>query len=511
MFTWKQQRRYMKPLALTLVCLVSRVTFHSTALEGIDSVHFAWALEHYDLVHYHPHFPGYPVYLAISWLLLQVVGNAAEALTLTAALFGSLTLFPLYYLARRMVGETAATLTATLFMVNPLLWLESSKAYSDTCGLFFLVTAAALGHATLAQHQEQPRLAGQSSRLPLRPLYWGSLIFGVMLGARLAYIPFVSAWGLLVYVLCRWRGDRLPVTTTLNGLVVGIGLWLVPFLLKVSLSDIALAAKVNTMGTVYHYGETLVTSHDYLGRAVQLYIWNVLVNGLGFWWPGTTWLRLIPTSFCLVALIAFWRSSRSAYQRGVFIVWLVPYGVWLYIAQNPNNLRHILPLLPPLLIGIAAGSRQCWHWLGQWTHTMSWPSYAMGMLLIGSLGLVTLPLVYEYRTTSPTRVQLVRYVSEHFNPRTTRVYCWWSRRFFQYYAPTWRGSLPRLQRPLTISHAAAQTILVTSDFFAGGFRPQDFQLTPIHTFTRHRYLHPWLHHLTLYRLEADYTPRAEVR
>jgi 4-amino-4-deoxy-L-arabinose transferase-like glycosyltransferase len=490
---------------------VSRLTFHSTALEGIDSVHFAWALAHYDLVNYRPHFPGYPVYLAVSWLILQVVGNEVEALTLTAALFGSITLFPLYHLAYRMMGETAATLTALLFIVNPLLWLESSKAYSDTCGLFFLVTAAAFGYVALAQHQDQPWAAGQSSRLPLRPLYWGSLIIGVMLGARLAYIPFVSTWGILVYVLCRWRADRLPVATALHGLVVGIGLWLVPFLLKVSLSDIALAAKMNTVGTVYHYGDTLVTSHDYVGRAVQLYIWNVLVNGLGFWWPGTSWLRIIPTGLCLVALIAFWRPSRPSYQRGVFVAWLVPYGIWLYIAQNPNNPRHVLPLLPPLLMGIAAGLRHSRYRLDQWTRTMSLPTYAASILLIGSLGIITLPLVYEYRTTLPTRVQLVRYVTEHFNPRTTRVYCWWSRRFFHYYAPAWRGSLPRIERPLTISTASAPTILVTSDFFSGGFRPQDFQLTPIHTFTRNRYLHPWLHTLTLYRLEADYTQREEAR
>jgi hypothetical protein len=337
------------------------------------------------------------------------------------------------------------------------------------------------------------------------------LSFGVMLGARLAYFPFGLTWGCLVYVLCRWRADRLPITTTLNGMVVGIGLWLVPFLLKVGLSDIVLAAQMNTVGTIYHYGDTLVTAPHCLGRAVQLYIWNMLVNGLGFWWPGTSWLRLIPSGLGLVALIAFWRSSRRTSHRGVFIAWLAPYAVWLYIAQNPNNLRHVLPLLPPLLIGIAAGVLPRRHGRVPWATAVSWRRLVMGMLLFGSLGLIALPLVYEYRATSPTRVQLVRYVTEHFNPRTTQVYSWWSRRFFQYYAPAWRSSLPRIRRPLTIPLASAQTILVTSDFFSGGFRPQDFHLTPIQTFTRNRYLHPWLHTLTLYRLEADYTQRAEAR
>jgi hypothetical protein len=52
---------------------------------------------------------------------------------------------------------------------------------------------------------------------------------------------------------------------------------------------------------------------------------------------------------------------------------------------------------------------------------------------------------------------------------------------------------------------------VTSDFFAGGFAPQDFHLRPVKVFHRNPYLHPWMHHLTLYQLEADYIQRADTR
>jgi hypothetical protein len=487
------------------------VTFYGTALEGVDSVHFAWALQDYDLVHYRPHFPGYPVYLAVGWLMWHLVGDPARALTLTSCLFGSLTLFPLYLLARRFYDDTVATLTAVLFIVNPLFWLEASKAYSDSSGLFFLITAAALGYQALADHRDSQQQADEASRITLRPLYWGSVVFGVLFGVRLAYLPFVWTWGLLVYQLCRLRKDRLPLLTAFNGMILGIGVWLVPFVLKVGVADIIRAAQMNTVGTVYQYGDTLVTSHDYFGRAIQLYIWNVLVNGLGFWWPDTSPLRLLPTALGLVALVTFWRSRRRTPDRGVFLAWLVPYGLWLYIAQNPNNPRHVLPLLPPLLIGIAAGVLTNQRWLVPWTKTSAWCGPAAGLLLSGALAGVTLPLVYQYHTVLPARVQLVQYVTEHYDPQTTKVYCWWSRRFFQYYAPAWRHSLPRIRRPLTIHLTSAQTILVTSDFFAGGFSPQDFRLTPVKVFSRNRYLHPWLHSLTLYRLEADYTQRAEAR
>ena len=183
----------------------------------------------------------------------------------------------------------------------------------------------------------------------------------------------------------------------------------------------------------------------------------------------------------------------------MLLAWVLPYGIWLYAAQNPDNPRHVLPLLPPLLMAMAAGLAAAQHSFAQRVTRAYWYGYAAALLLISSLGHVALPLVHEYHTTLPTRVQLVRYVAEHYNPRTTRVYCWWSRRFFQYYAPAWSQSLPRIQRPLSISLTSARTVLVTSDFLAGGFMPQDFHLQPVKVFSRNRYLHPWLHHLTLSR------------
>ncbi len=269
------------------------------------------------------------------------------------------------------MGETTATLTALLFIVNPLLWLESSKAYSDTCGLFFLVAAAALGYTALAQHRERTGRPISRSRLPLRPLYWGSLIFGIMLGARLAYIPFVFAWGLLVYVLCRWRADRLPVTTALNGMVVGIGLWLVPFLLKVSLSDIVSGSKDEYRGHGLslwrHPGDLASTisgvpSSSTSGMCGQRIGLLVAGNLMATAHPN----RPLPHGTDRVLAVV----SRPSYQRGVFVAWLVPYGLWLYIAQNPNNLRHVLPLLPPLLMVIAAGLRHSRYGLGQRTQAI---------------------------------------------------------------------------------------------------------------------------------------------
>ena len=51
--------------------------------------------------------------------MLHLVGNAARALTLTSGLFGSLTVLPLYFLARQLYSDKVATLTALLLSSIP--------------------------------------------------------------------------------------------------------------------------------------------------------------------------------------------------------------------------------------------------------------------------------------------------------------------------------------------------------------------------------------------------------
>ncbi|HLG29889.1 MAG TPA: glycosyltransferase family 39 protein, partial [Candidatus Brocadiales bacterium] len=113
-------------------------------LEGWDDVDFALALHDYDISRYQPHFPGYPVYIFFCWLVSKISSNDVLALTLPGSIFGALTILPLYSLAKEMFSREAAFVTALLFIVNPLCWLQSERPTSDSMGLFFLVLSVQL-------------------------------------------------------------------------------------------------------------------------------------------------------------------------------------------------------------------------------------------------------------------------------------------------------------------------------------------------------------------------------
>ena len=65
----------------------------------------------------------------------MVIGNARCS-------FGSITMYPLSFLTRQLFSERVAILTAVLYLINPLCWLQAERPTSDAMGLFFVMSAA---------------------------------------------------------------------------------------------------------------------------------------------------------------------------------------------------------------------------------------------------------------------------------------------------------------------------------------------------------------------------------
>jgi len=93
-------RNILVVFGLVSLCLLSRLIFFAPYLEDWDGVDFALALRHYDLSTYQPHFPGYPVYIALGHLVCQFVSSEPSALILTNIIFSSLTILPLMALTQ---------------------------------------------------------------------------------------------------------------------------------------------------------------------------------------------------------------------------------------------------------------------------------------------------------------------------------------------------------------------------------------------------------------------------
>lgn len=145
-------------------------------------------------------------------------GDHIAASYAVVALFGSLLLLPAWFLARDIAGPRAGLMTAALLAVMPVMVDYSSRIYSESVYVFFLLTALAAGWRLL-----------ERGRWP-----WGALT-GAALG--LAYLAnpsavfyFVALAALLLAVafLKKQKRRLLPALALLSALFL---LFAVPYIL----------------------------------------------------------------------------------------------------------------------------------------------------------------------------------------------------------------------------------------------------------------------------------------
>lgn len=471
---------------LTLLCLGSRLIVLAPVLEGWDSVDFALALDHYDIKRYQPHFPGYPVYIFLSWLCHVLVRDPVTAVILPGALLGALTLIPLYALAHRLFNSRVALLTALLFLVNPACWLQAEKAFSDASGLFVVMTAAYVGW--------------RACESDAQPYHWflGSLLLGLGLGIRLSYAPLLLSWaGLLLYLYWQPAPRPAPLSEGCYGLIVGVGLWLAPQLVLSGGIELLHDGLAFTSGHFSQWGGTLVSSamsqHQQWVYRVTMFTWGVLAYSLGFWWTDTSLLRILPSLVMLIALGLGCRHARWEKTTGFLLLYALPYSLWIFVGQHADQPRHLLPLIPVALMFLARGLER----LQRLSTTAG--GVACALLLLG-LGGVSTRLVVVHRLTPPPRLQVLHYVTQHFERHSTRLYACGTRRMFAFYAPTYdvrqRCDLAAAQQDLEEFRPRPAIILATSDVQGVTSSPHTHL---VQRFERDRYVHYPYWQMELYR------------
>lgn len=93
-----------------------------------DGVGFVAAVHDFDLARFHPHPPGYPVYVALLRAAAVVVGQPMRSCVLVAALSGALAIAFLWDGTRRFAGKRAAWAASALVGAAPLVWRACSPA-----------------------------------------------------------------------------------------------------------------------------------------------------------------------------------------------------------------------------------------------------------------------------------------------------------------------------------------------------------------------------------------------
>ena len=419
---------------LFLVCIAMRLCYAGRYLDCCDSVDFALGLHEYNINLLQPHFPGYPVYLFAAWLFSQTSIHTVWSLEMPGILFGSLSVYPLAFLARKLFSKRVALLSVILFLINPLCWLQAERPTSDALGLFFILSSANRLCGVLTSNtslRQDNRRFSKGAHL----LFWGSFVFGIGLGVRLSYFPFIA---LVVYAVCEQViQGRQPTSKAvfcgLAGLVSGVCLWLLP---QIGLTG---------WRPLLHNGLSFSHGHftDWGGSAFTFWGWKRIVclarslwlYGLCGWWPGASLLNVFPSLAILFGIFyaARQRFTRRRYLWRFLAVYAAPYLIWLLIGQNVSNTRHVLPIIPALLILISYGLCKVYETGRRGVSSASLLIFALAV----NVSIASYTVLARYHNTIPAPVQLIRFIESHFDATSTRIYSGEERRFFDYYAPLW--------------------------------------------------------------------------
>ncbi|WP_437331348.1 hypothetical protein [Sorangium sp. So ce394] len=356
-----EERRDLAALAaLTAAALASRLWFRIDHDEDIDALRFALGVERFDVASLRPHAPYYPVFIAAAKGLALLGAAPRAALALVSAASGAAAVAFTALLAREVAGRRAAAFAGILALASPFLWLSSEKLLSDMAGA--AVTTAALWLCArgrrLRRAAEDASAAREASAARARTA--ALVLLGVGLGVRLSYFPFALA---CLAVIARSEGGRLAWLARGRDLATGALAWLVPLVLIATPRDLVATTWVQGLGHFTRWGGTAITVSSPADRLHGV-VWGIWANGLGGAWPDAPAARWLGAPILLALLAAaalraapLRRAARAARDQPELFASALAYFVWALLGQNiAFKPRHWLPLVPLLVVALAAGA-----------------------------------------------------------------------------------------------------------------------------------------------------------
>jgi hypothetical protein len=363
-------RWYATLAAVGVAIALSRWLTRATSPDGFDSIDFLLGMSKgFDLARLQPHFPGYPVYVALGAGLCRLgVPALAAAVVISAAASGGAAV-AIGVSVERLAGRTAAVVAMALHGVAWLPWLLGAGALSDPLGLAFAA--------------------------------------GLLLGTRASYWPLVAS-----FVWFAWRSSRAPAFAA--GWVTGTLIWAVPFFAVVGVGPFISLGRAHLAGHFSSWGRTVASEHG-LGARTADFARDWFYDGFA----PAPW-ALAGLALLLVAVVVRERRRGRAFPVGGVLAWVaalaVPYAVWTFAAQNViEQPRHLLPLVELSLALFAVALSR-------------WPLAAGAAVVLMST--VSAPLAWERHRTPSAGAQASAWVAQNATPADSVIMADRSWRFF---------------------------------------------------------------------------------
>jgi hypothetical protein len=374
-------------LGVAVLSLALRVPALDGRPDDRDSVGFIAGVEDFDIARQQPHFPGYPLFIALAKSLRVLGTDSGWSLEIVDLACGVVLPFLVARIVAMRRGRRAGAWVGLLVSVHPLLVSESWSMRSDIAGLAVLCGSLVL--------------------LGAGRFWLAGLAAGLLLGLRISYAPF--AVGLLFGVGGGARCARLVA-----GGVCGTASWLVPLVLVDGGIEFGETLR-------FLHGHFLIWGNTPFGGGASITDWpTAIVSGtLGLEVPVVlSWILVIGVAIGVlgrrgritvaeVPALDVDVGKRAVIGRVVAAGGIV-YSIWLLFAQNPDATRHVMPITT-VVIGAISEVSDRWRPILRIT--------AIGALAL-SWGVLSFHAIAEARNEPPA-VALGRYVDRGFGPGTT--------------------------------------------------------------------------------------------
>ena len=279
-----------------------------------DALFLSRGVGHFSVIEFSPHFPGYAGLVLFVKLLRGFFTSDYQALHVVVLTLTSMIPVVVFFILNALqVGRLISLAVAAVLYLQPLLISVALSGLSDGPGLLIWLLAL------LCLVKAKPGLSGFFS--------------GVMLTVRPSYLFLLLP--LTGFLMVQHKRRLMLIVTTIA----------LPLMLSVlymySKDGLALFEEAFR----FVKGHFLVWGNTSLNEASRDSWWRVLADYLGGEWPLITLSTLLVLS-CSVVLV----KQKSAH---CLIVSFLSILIWTLLFQNPDNLRHLLPVVVLAVIIIA--------------------------------------------------------------------------------------------------------------------------------------------------------------
>ncbi len=365
-------REWMAFAIAAIFVAVTRLLAVSKSLWDWDEALFVLALRDYDVAAFHPHPPGFPLFIAAAKLLPLEPFRALQTLVVISSLF----VFPAaFFLARELRGSTFVCFGSGLILAFlPNVWFYGGTAFSDVPSMVLSLVASGL------------LLRGCRSNAALIA---GCIVIGIAAGIRpqnliIGLAPFVIAF------LCRRR-------------VAIIGAVIVAMIVIASYAGAAIAT-----GDFAAY-RTAIAEHGQYIRATDSFLSDIrpsLIQVADDFFLRPFRAPLINVMLVLAAAIGLVRRRPPA-RHALAIFGPFLFFAWLFLDFHSAS-RFSVAYMPLFAVLAAEGL----DFRGR---------LPLLATLVATMVLWTLPALQEVRTTDSPPVAAITFVKAIADPQVSRI------------------------------------------------------------------------------------------